>query len=280
MPKQATLPESTAQATVEAERATSKQSTTLPEYIERNRAAWDRWAPAVAGAGARAWRRTELEWGLWESPEYHLQLLARVDKPRADIVELGCGTAAISAWLRRLGARPVAVDFSQKQLATAERLQAESDVHFPLIYANAEEVPFEDASFDLALSEYGASLWCDPGRWLKEARRLLRTDGLLVFFTSSPLLMTCLPSDGTPAGETLVRDHFSRFAVEFSGEDAVEFHLTHGDWIRALQANGFAVAELVEVRPPPGAKPRYNFVSTDWARRWPSEDIWVARRVE
>jgi 2-polyprenyl-3-methyl-5-hydroxy-6-metoxy-1,4-benzoquinol methylase len=133
MPKQATLPESTAQATVEAERATSKPSTTLPEYIERNRAAWDRWAPAVAGAGARAWRRTELEWGLWESPEYHLQLLARVDKPRADIVELGCGTAAISAWLRRLGARPVAVDFSQKQLATAERLQAESDVHFPLI---------------------------------------------------------------------------------------------------------------------------------------------------
>jgi SAM-dependent methyltransferase len=279
MPKQATLSESTPQA-VGTERSASERSATSRDYIERNRAAWDRWAPAVAGSGARAWRRMELEWGLWDSPEYHLQLLARVDKPRADIVELGCGTAATSAWLRRLGARPVAVDFSQKQLETAERLQAESDLRFPLIHANAEEVPFEDASFDLALSEYGASLWCEPARWLNEARRLLRISGLLVFFTNSPLLMTCLPSDGANAGETLVQDHFSRYAIEFPGEDAVEFHPTHGEWIRALQTNGFAVVDLVEVQPPPGAKPRYKFVSTEWARRWPSEDIWVARRVE
>ena len=31
----------------------------------------------------------------------------------------------------------------------------------------AEAVPFPDASFDLAISEYGASIWCDP----YEARR-------------------------------------------------------------------------------------------------------------
>jgi SAM-dependent methyltransferase len=221
----------------------------------------------------------ELEWGLWASSEFHLQLLDGVN-PRADIVELGCGTAAISAWLQRLGTRPVAVDFSQKQLATAERLQGETGVHFPLILANAESVPFEDASFDLALSEYGASLWCDPARWLSEARRLLRPRGQLIFFTSSPLLMSCVPADGARAGETLVRDYFARYAVEFAADDAVEFHLGHGDWVRILRANGFALENLIEVRPPSGAKPRYNFVSTEWAQRWPSEDVWVVRKVE
>jgi hypothetical protein len=65
---------------------------------------------------------------------------------------------------------------------------------------------------------------------------------------------------------------------EWPGETSVEFHLGYGDWIRLLRANGFEVENLIEVRPSEDATTRYPFVTNDWARRWPSEEIWVARK--
>ena len=78
-----------------------------------------------------------------------------------------------------------------------------SALSFPLIHANAEDVPYDDESFDLAISEYGASLWCEPHRWLAETDRLLRPGGGLIFVTNSPLLMACTPEDGERAGDRL-----------------------------------------------------------------------------
>ena len=68
------------------------------------------------------------------------------------------------------GARVTGVDISGEQLKTARTLQDERDVHFPLILGDAESLPVPDASFDLAISEYGASIWADPDRWIPEAR--------------------------------------------------------------------------------------------------------------
>ena len=106
-----------------------------------------------------------------------------------DAIELGCGTAYVSAWLARRGARPVGIDNSPRQLETARRLQAEHALEFPLLLGNAESVPLPDASFDLAISEYGAATWADPFRWVPEAARLLRPGGRLHFLKSSPLLL-------------------------------------------------------------------------------------------
>ena len=94
-----------------------------------------------------------------------------------DTVELGCGTAYFSAWLASRGARPVGIDITPAQLETARRMQAEFGLDFPLIEASAEDVPLPDESFDLAISEYGASIWADPYRWIPEAARLLRPGG-------------------------------------------------------------------------------------------------------
>jgi SAM-dependent methyltransferase len=215
---------------------------------------------------------------MWGIPESQLRLVEEL-RPNADVIELGCGSASISAWLGRRGLRPVAVDFSRAQLQIAERLQHELGPSFPLVYADAEAVPFDSDSFDLAVSEYGASLWCDPRKWLPEAHRLLRPYGQLIFVTNSPLLMACTPADGGPAGQVLVRDYFTGYRTEFPGEDAVEFHLMHSHWVRLLRANGFVLENLIEVRPPHGATPRFEFTSVEWARRWPSEEIWVARKT-
>ena len=67
---------------------------------------------------------------------------------------------------------------------------------FPLVQAFAEDVPLPDASFDLAHSEYGASLFADPYRWIPEAHRLLRPGGRLVFIRGGPLVILCAGEDG------------------------------------------------------------------------------------
>ncbi len=76
-----------------------------------------------------------------------------------------------SSWLRNgvllrvarpPGARPVGVDVTPAQLATARRCQEQFGLTFPLVEASAEDVPLPDNSFDVAVSEYGASIWCDP----------------------------------------------------------------------------------------------------------------------
>ena len=58
----------------------------------------------------------------------------------------------------------------------------------------------------------------------------------------------------------------------------VEFHLSHGDWIRLLRDSGFEVEDLVELRPPEGATTTYSWMSVEWARRWPCEEAWIARK--
>ena len=110
---------------------------------------------------------------MWGVPKAQLGLLPP-DVVGIDAIELGCGTGCVSAWLARRGARPVRIDDSEAQLETAKRFQHEFAIEFPLLLGNAEEVPFPDQSFDLAISEYGASIWCDPYRWIPEAASLLR----------------------------------------------------------------------------------------------------------
>ena len=171
---------------------------------------------AFVERGREAWAVDELHWGIWDIPESELRLVDGLEAG-ADVIELGCGTAAICAWLARRGFSPMGVDIARPLLETAAEFEREFGVAFPLLCANAEHLHFEDASFDCAISEYGASLWCDPQRWVAEAARLLRPNGLLVFVTSGAHLISCTPDGGGLAGDCLVRDYFSRYRIEFEG---------------------------------------------------------------
>jgi SAM-dependent methyltransferase len=249
-----------------------------PDYIERNRHAWEQWATSHIAAGRRAWQADELTWGIWSTPESELGLLEGFVEGD-DSIELGCGTAAISAWLTRRHFRAVAVDFARAQIRTATALQREFEVAFSLVGGNAEQVAFDNESFDLAVSEYGVSLWSDPVNWLPEVHRLLRPEGRLVFITNSALLLTCTPPGGGLPSDRLVRDYFSRYRLEFENDGAVEFHVTHGEWVRLLRSTGFVIDDLIEVQPSPKAAPSVELVESEWARRWPSEEIWVAHKA-
>jgi SAM-dependent methyltransferase len=251
--------------------------TATSDYVEKNRAAWERWAPYYTVAGRRAWADPEQRWGMWGVLESDLGLL-RGYGPGLNAIELGCGNGALCAWLARRGMHTVGVDIARAQLDTAAKFQRDFGIDFRLECANAESVPYEGDSFDLAISEYGASMWCDPHRWIPEAARLLRPGGTLVFVVTAPFLMTCTPTAGGSAGERLERPYFGMHRFEFAEDDAVEFHLSHGDWFSVLTQNGLVVENLKEIRPGPDSPPRFDFVSNAWARSWPSEDVWISRR--
>lgn len=248
------------------------------DHVQRNRAVWNRLASEVESAGERLWA-SEPSWGIWGVPETTLRLLP-VDLAGRDTVELGCGTAYVSSWLARRGARPVALDVSSAQLATARRLQRQHGIGFPLLLADAEALPLPDARFDLAISEYGAATWCDPYRWIPEAARVLRPGGELVFLHNATLLMLAMSElESEPAGDRLLRPYFDMHRFEWPDTDAVEFNLGYGDWIRLFRASGLDVIDLVEVRPPGGGTSRFGFVTPGWARRWPSEQVWKLRKA-
>jgi SAM-dependent methyltransferase len=251
----------------------------LPEHVARNRAYWNAQAHDYVAEGRRNWESEEPTWGIFAVPESEVGLLPAALEGR-DAIELGCGTAYLSAWLARRGARPVGIDNSEEQLASARAFQAEFGLDFPLMHGNAEAVPLPDESFDLAISEYGASIWCDPYLWIPEAARLLRPGGELVFLVNSILSILCGPDDGNiPAGDELLRPLFGMHRIEWPDDgDAVEFHLPHGKLIDLLGDSGLQVEQLIEVRPPADATTRFTHISLDWARRFPCEEVWRARK--
>jgi SAM-dependent methyltransferase len=247
-------------------------------YLEPNRRNWENLRDFQIETGRRNWAQTEISWGLWKRPESEVAALP--DVAGKDVIELGCGTAYWSAWLARRGARMVALDLTPSQLEIARMLQAEHGLDFPLLEANAEDVPLPDASFDIAFSEYGASIWCDPYKWIPEAARLLRPGGELVFLRNSVIGGLCSPYDADgKLGRELVRDYFGMCEFEWP-DGTVDFTLNYGDTIRVLRASGFELENMLELQAPPDAEthPVYDYVTAEWAAQWPTEEIWVARK--
>lgn len=253
----------------------------LPEHVAANRTAWDGYAKDYVAPGERAWRVQpgDETWGIYGVPESAVHMLPD-DLAGKDAIELGCGTGYVSAWMARRGARVVAIDNSPNQLETATRLQREHRLDFPLLLGNAERVPYPDASFDFAISEYGAALWADPASWIPEAARLLRPGGRLVFLTNHVVMYLCTPDLETdPVGERLLRPMFGMGRTAWPDADgAIEFHPSHGDWIRLFRANGLEVEDLVEPQILEGSTTRYEWMPYEWARRWPCEEIWKVRK--
>lgn len=253
----------------------------LPDYAVRNRTLWTRANKRYTARHARElWEQDEIRWGTWDIPERDLGVLP--DVRGLDIIELGCGTAYFAAWLKRRGARRVVgVDVTPAQLASAQELNREFRLGLELIEANAEAVPLPDASFDLAISEYGASLWCDPYLWIPEAARLLRRGGQLVFLRNSTLVILCSPDDANVT-QRLARPQKGMLRFDWIDEDGptTEFHIGGSDMFGLLRDTGFDVLDFRELFAPADATDHeyYTWVHADWARRWPAEEIWRAQK--
>ena len=262
---------------VEPEAIPAASTDGLTAHADRNRAAWngtsdeyqEQNGPHLAASGGMAW-------GVWQIPEAELHVLG--DVRGKDILELGCGAAQWSIALAGVGARPVALDLSERELEHARRLMSEAGVDFPLVQASAEAVPLPDASFDTVFCDHGAMTFADPYLTVPEAARMLRPGGLFAFNHASPILMISWALDAERPGDRLVNDYFEMRS--FDDGETIDFNLPYGEWIRLFRRLGFVVEDLIELRPAADATSTYRDErERDWARRWPAESIWRLRRT-
>ena len=160
------------------------------EHVVRNRAVWDALSRYYFESGSSfLGRRHSLgDMGHARRDAAHSPRCCRKGRRRAGLRDRISFRLAREGW----GAGPRYRQFiraAQDGDDISERVRAS----FPLIQGDAERAPLIDGSFDMAISEYGASVWCDPYRWIPEASRLLRPGGLLIFMVGGTILWLCEP---------------------------------------------------------------------------------------
>ena len=246
------------------------------DHQRHNREFWDADAGDYQAAHAADLTARPLAWGAWRAPEDELGVLG--DTRGLDMLELGCGAAQWSIALAGLGSRPVGLDQSLVQLKHACADRETTGTAVPLVAATGESVPFRDASFDVVFCDHGAMSFCPPAVTVAEVARLLRPGGLLAFSQATPLLYLTWDERRQRQDTRLHRSYFGLGRLDL-GDGTVDFQVPHGEWFRLFREHGFLVEDLIELRPGEDATTTYDdFAPHDWARRWPAEQIWKARK--
>ena len=102
------------------------------------------------------------------------------------------------------------------------------------------------------------------------------------------LIGGCSPQEPPPTPTptpTVARPRFEITTYMYALQTKSKIRIGVLDGAPALSArepsgrrSGFEVEDLVEIRPPPAAHTRYPYVTLEWARQWPCEEAWKARK--
>lgn len=253
------------------------------DYLHVNKNIWNADAGNWVSFARQQWAQSDPVWGNWGNREQDLNLLP-TDMNDMDAIELGCGTGYVSYWMFKRGAAVTGIDISAEQLATARQLATEHDVSICFAEANAEATHLPNSAFDYAISEYGASIWCQPDRWLIEAWRLLRPGGQLVFLGNHPLSLICSPLDGSPANLTLHRPYRDMWGADWTQVEieptGICFNLTVSAWLQLFNKIGFTVTKYQELYAPENAVGTRAAVPADWAKSYPVEQVWHLQKPQ
>lgn len=109
-------------------------------------------------------------------------LLAAHAGPGIRALDAACGTARHAAFLAELGCETVGVDQSQHMLEIAKAKVPSARFE----HATLNELPFSDATFDLAVCSLALCHLADPAHALVELARVLRSGGVLVISDPHP----------------------------------------------------------------------------------------------
>ncbi len=253
------------------------------DYVSVNRDIWQEDAKNWIETGERLWAAPRPQWGNWGNPDDELRLLP-ADMSGADAIELGCGTAYVSGWMAQRGAKVTAIDVAPAQLKTARRLSEQHGQKITFIEGNAEATGLSDQSFDFAISEYGAAIWCEPKLWLQEAWRILRPGGRLVFLGNHPLSLLCSPLNGAPCDHQLHRPYVDMWGADWTEVEfepsGICFNLTISGWMDLFDLIGFSVDRYQELFAPDWAQGIRAAIPADWAKQYPVEQVWHLSKPE
>lgn len=227
---------------------------TAAEAVAANSAWWDADADDYHTRHGEFLGESEFLWCPEGVREQDARLLG--DVSGRTVLEVGSGSAPCARWLAAQGARAVAFDLSAGMLQYAAEANARTGIDVPLVRANAERLPFAADSFDLACSAFGAVPFVTSIESVfAEIARVVRPGGMWVFAVAHPMRWV-FPDDPGPNGLTVTQPYFDRTPyVEVDGEGTptyVEYHHTLGDYVRALNAAGLVLEDLIEPEWPEG----------------------------
>ncbi|WP_304452424.1 class I SAM-dependent methyltransferase [Nocardiopsis sp. YSL2] len=212
-------------------------------------------------------------------------LLGVEDMAATRFLEVGCGAGQCGRWLRAQGAREVvAFDLSLRQLRHSHLLDERTGYRLPTVQADAQRLPFADASFDVVFSSFGAFPFVPSADdALAEAARVLRPGGRLVFSVTHPVRWS-FPDDPTEEGFTVHQSYFDRRAYVEEDDHGnalyVEHHHTVGDWVRGIAGAGLVLRDLVEPEWPEGHDRVWGGWGPVRGRMIPGTAVFVAVRPE
>lgn len=105
-------------------------------------------------------------------------LSAVLPRHGAEVLEVGCGSARVSAFLAKRGYSVFGVDRSPEALVVARRNQSLLSVAGALVVGDAEALPFRDGAFGMVFSTGLLEHFVDPAPVLHEMTRVLTQGGL------------------------------------------------------------------------------------------------------
>jgi SAM-dependent methyltransferase len=252
------------------------------ESVRANRRWWDAAAPAYLAEHGSDLGDADFLWCPEGLREADAHLLGDVRGRR--VLEIGCGSAPCSRWLRREGADVVALDVSAGMLARAAELNRATGIDVPLLQADAGGLPLADNVLDVVCSAFGGLPFiADVEGALVEVARVLRPGGRFVASVNHPMRWP-FPDSPNPEDLQVVSSYFDRRPYvetdDAGGTVYVEHHRTVGDWVRAVVASGLVLEDLAEPEWTPGRTQEWGQWSPERGALVPGTLILVCTKPE
>ena len=106
-----------------------------------------------------------------------------------NVLDVACGTGVVAITAARTGARVRGIDLTPELLERARENARVANVEIDFREGDAEALPFEDASFDVVLSQFGHMFAPRPEMALAGMLRVLKSGGTIAFATWPPELL-------------------------------------------------------------------------------------------
>jgi ubiquinone/menaquinone biosynthesis C-methylase UbiE len=196
--------------------------------------------------------------------EADFRLLGNLENKR--VLELGCGGGPNAVAMAKQGARVIAIDDSEEQIAHARRLAEREETKVELHQGDLADLAVVRAdTIDVALSVYSLGGVADLDRVFRQVHRVLRPEAPLVLSMTHPAFRMVDTFGNPPAVQ---RSYFDRTQIPWvvGTEVGADHPLTIADLFTSLSRANFRVDTVLEPEP---------LRATPRGRHWTEAMRWI-----